>query len=263
MLKIRLTAIAAAAVSGLMIGPAAQAQSAPALAPAPAPAPAPAAEPITEARPLPGPGAQTAPAPAPASDPSLAPIPLPGTHSLNPGNNATPAPAGAPANWCPPGSYDQGYYQGGYDDGTYYGYDRYSSASFGPQGRIPRDYAWQRPVRRPIWRTPVVYRQFWPSSYYGANGAPQGYARALPPVYQPTDTTQQGYYYQQVPMWQPNPAMLPPAPWPWDWHHMVPATAYNARGEWDDNEYIRAQYGAAQAGYGAQAQQPYGNTIQQ
>ncbi len=110
---------------------------------------------------------------------------------------------------------------------------------------VPPYYNWHRVVRRPIWRAPVVYGRYWPNHYYtgGQAWSGQGAAQPLPVVQHPTDTTQMGVYYQQVPMWQPNPRMVPPTPWPWDWHHTVPAQAVYGRGEWVDP--ARAGYGAA------------------
>ena len=108
---------------------------------------------------------------------------------------------------------------------------------------VPPYYNWHRVVRRPIWRTPVVYNRYWPNHYYtgGQAWSGVGAAQPLPVVTHPTDTTQMGVYYQQVPMWQPNPRMVPPTPWPWDWHYTVPAQAVYGRGEWNTAE--RAGYG--------------------
>jgi hypothetical protein len=79
---------------------------------------------------------------------------------------------------------------------------------------------WQRPIRRPIYRVPVQYSRYWPTSYY--TGVNEPAAQALPMVYQPTDTTQLGFYHQRVPQWQPRPNAIPGAPWPPNWHYTIP-----------------------------------------
>lgn len=81
------------------------------------------------------------------------------------------------------------------------------------------DYGYARIQKNPIHRMPVQYYRYWPARWYGEPGsgiAP--HALRFPVIYTPTDTTQLGVYYQQVPQWLPNPAMLPPAPWPTQWH---------------------------------------------
>ncbi|MCA8998618.1 MAG: hypothetical protein KDA80_16580 [Planctomycetaceae bacterium] len=74
---------------------------------------------------------------------------------------------------------------------------------------------WAPPVKRPIYRTPVVYQQAFPNSW---TGAPTGPQVRVPHVYMPTDTTQLGFYYQHVPYWQPRGAAIPPAPIPEQYH---------------------------------------------
>lgn len=83
------------------------------------------------------------------------------------------------------------------------------------------DYGWTRPMKYPIRRIPVEYHRYWPTRWYGEPGTvpPPATNRGFPMVYMPTDTTQLGFYYQRVPQWRPNPAMIPPAPWPTQWHH--------------------------------------------
>jgi hypothetical protein len=83
------------------------------------------------------------------------------------------------------------------------------------------DYGWTRPVKYPIRRVPVEYHRYWPTKWYGEPGTVQPYptGRQFPVVFTPTDTTQLGYYYQRVPTWRPNPAMIPPPPFPTQWHH--------------------------------------------
>lgn len=83
------------------------------------------------------------------------------------------------------------------------------------------DYGWSRPVKYPIRRVPVQYHRYWPTRWYGEPGTvpPRNTNRRFPMVYMPTDTAQLGFYYQRVPQWRPNPAMIPPAPWPTHWHH--------------------------------------------
>jgi hypothetical protein len=207
--------LAAVAVAGGLLTTATPAQT-----PAPNPAELP-KEPITEARPLP---------PYPATGSHAAPEPT----VVDDGSGQF---SGYGANYV---DYGQGAY--GYGS-QFYGQKRST--------RVPPYYNWMRPVRRPIWRVPVVYQQYWPTHHYtgGPVQWPNG-AAPLPVVYQPTDTTQLGVYYQQVPMWQPNPGMLPPAPWPWDWHHTMPAQVYYNRGDWRDPNYVRARYGAYDASGG-------------
>ncbi len=81
------------------------------------------------------------------------------------------------------------------------------------------DHGWCRPIKYPIRRMPVQYYSYWPARWYGEPGsgiAPN--APRFPVIYTPTDTTQLGVYYQRVPQWLPNPAMIPPPPWPTEWH---------------------------------------------
>ena len=87
------------------------------------------------------------------------------------------------------------------------------------QGTVSPDDGWARPVKNPIRRNPVEYRRYWPSKWWGQPGSALTSRRpAFPQVYMPTDTTQLGYYYQKAPQWRPNPAMVPPMPWPSAWH---------------------------------------------
>ncbi|MCA9068725.1 MAG: hypothetical protein KDA84_07370, partial [Planctomycetaceae bacterium] len=82
---------------------------------------------------------------------------------------------------------------------------------------------WMRPIRRPLYRVPVQYARYWPTTYYtGAYDPSARYAQPLPMVYQPTDTTQLGFYYQRVPQWQPRPNAIPGPPWPPNWHYTIP-----------------------------------------
>jgi hypothetical protein len=82
---------------------------------------------------------------------------------------------------------------------------------------------WLRPIRSPIYRVPVQYARYWPTSYYTGAYDPQAqYAQPMPVVYQPTDTTQLGFTYQRVPQWQPRPNAIPGAPWPPYWHYVIP-----------------------------------------
>ena len=87
------------------------------------------------------------------------------------------------------------------------------------QGTVSPDDGWARPIKHPIRRNPVEYRRYWPSKWWGQPGSALSARRpAFPQVYMPTDTTQLGYYYQAAPQWRPNPAMVPPMPWPSAWH---------------------------------------------
>jgi len=96
------------------------------------------------------------------------------------------------------------------------------------------DHGWSRVSKRPIRRMPVQYYRWWPNKWYGEPGS--GLSRRaprFPVVHTPTDTTQLGAYYQRVPQWQPNPSMIPPAPWPANWHHRAcPGNGHcNANGQ--------------------------------
>ena len=119
-------------------------------------------------------------------------------------------------------------------------YSQYSPVNYGGQGSpyMPnggrpiqkKDWygyvnqgPWMRPIRRPLYRVPVRYARYWPSSYYTGGYNPVArYARPLPMVYQPTDTTQLGFYHQRVPQWQPRPNAIPGPPWPPAWHYAIP-----------------------------------------
>lgn len=79
-------------------------------------------------------------------------------------------------------------------------------------------HGFRRPEVIHIQRNPVEYRRYWPSKWYGEPGSAIDASAAFPMVYTPTDTTQLGFYYQRVPTWRPNPAMIPPRPWPSQWH---------------------------------------------
>jgi len=83
-------------------------------------------------------------------------------------------------------------------------------------GMLWPDAGWNRPMPTALQRTPVVYSRRWPQTWAGQPGAAR--AAAPPMVFQPTDTTQLGFTYHRVPQWQPNPQMLPRAPWPATWH---------------------------------------------
>jgi hypothetical protein len=80
------------------------------------------------------------------------------------------------------------------------------------------DHGWDPPYKTAIRRTPVQYHRYWPARWYGEPGSAP-VASQFPMVNTPTDTTQLGFYYQRVPQWRPNPRMIPPAPWPPQWHH--------------------------------------------
>lgn len=79
------------------------------------------------------------------------------------------------------------------------------------------DHGWAPPIKRPIYRSQVVYQKGFPDAWMGGAGAEMPQQR-LPSVYMPTDTTQLGYYYQHAPYWLPKPNAIPPAPRPSDWH---------------------------------------------
>lgn len=83
-------------------------------------------------------------------------------------------------------------------------------------GTVSPDHGWAPPGKVAVWRRPVAYHKFWPDAWSGQPASAP--VMRVNHVYMPTDTTQLGYYYQQVPKWWPNPAMIPPAPNPYDWH---------------------------------------------
>lgn len=159
-------------------------------------------EPITEAEPLPTPG-DTADSSSTAMPESMA--------------YADGYAAGIPAGMDPSGlSYGDVPFR----NGKWYGYQN--------QGPY-----WLRPVKRPIYRVPVQYARYWPTSYYTGGYDPAlRYGTPLPMVYQPTDTTQLGFYHQRVPQWLPRPNAIPGPPWPPHWHHVVPVRygVYNGPG---------------------------------
>ena len=71
------------------------------------------------------------------------------------------------------------------------------------------DSGWAPPTMMRINRTGTGFQSFMSSggSYAGA-----------PMVYQPTDTAQLGYIYAHVPTWQRNQGMVPPTPYPSNFH---------------------------------------------
>ena len=82
------------------------------------------------------------------------------------------------------------------------------------------DHGWNKVSKHPINRAGIVYQNYRPARWYGqAHSGPAVPVRHYPTIATPTDTTQLGYYYQHVPQWQPNPSMLPPRPWPPQWHN--------------------------------------------
>lgn len=88
------------------------------------------------------------------------------------------------------------------------------------QQQLRWDYI-RGPAIHPAVRIPVGYQQWLPEVPYGDPrfGVPAGFPVA-PMVYMPTDTTQLGYYYQRVPTWIPLPHMLPPPPYPSQYHRI-------------------------------------------
>jgi hypothetical protein len=171
------------------------------------------------------------------------PLPIPGDASN--GGMLAGLP-GYPSGYGP-GGYGLGGYGGmGYPDmppggspiqhGKWYGY-----ASPGPE--------WNRPIRRPLYRVPVTYARYWPTSYYTGVYDPRAiYSQPLPMVYMPTDTTQLGFTHQRVPQWLPRPNAIPGPPWPPQWHHVMPVGGYGEGGL----GYDAYGYGGyPSAGYGA------------
>ncbi len=155
-------------------------------------------EPITESEPLPIPGEGTAEQ-SPAGMADYAPYAL----ANYGGQGSPPMPGGGTP----------------IHDKHWYGY-----VNQGP---------WMRPIRRPLYRVPVQYARYWPSSYYTGGYSPAArYAQPLPMVYQPTDTTQLGFYHQRVPQWQPRPDAIPGPPWPPAWHYAIPVRYGTYRYPW-------------------------------
>ncbi|MCH2211295.1 MAG: hypothetical protein MK110_08330 [Fuerstiella sp.] len=74
---------------------------------------------------------------------------------------------------------------------------------------------WNAPLRLPVNRDGIWYRNNWPQAWYGNPGG--GFIGNSPMVYQPTDTTQLGFSYAKVPTWQAR-RMIPPTPCPSDFH---------------------------------------------
>ena len=151
-------------------------------------------EPITESEPLPTPGEA-----AETSDSSIASYPADSSSYGMPG---------------------YGYGAMGYPDMPAGGVPVQSGSHW--YGYIGAGPDWMRPIRRPIYRVPVQYARYWPTSYYTGVYDPRAlYSQPLPMVYMPTDTTQLGFYHQRVPTWLPRPNAIPGPPWPPNWHYTV------------------------------------------
>lgn len=90
---------------------------------------------------------------------------------------------------------------------------------FNPHGMytFSPDHGFAPPAKRPIYRSPVVYRKMFPNAWTGQPDDMVG-GQTVPSVYMPTDTTQLGYYYQHVPYWLPKAGAVPPTPRPNEWH---------------------------------------------
>ncbi len=160
------------------------------------------------------------------------PLPIPGDGNSGGGNlegTTSPSPV---TNESYPTSSPTHSDNGGFVDSSHGGQYGYGPG-YMPNGGTPIRHKewygyenqgpWQRVIRRPIYRVPVSYARYWPSSYYtgGYNPAAR-YAAPMPMVYQPTDTTQLGFTYQRVPQWQPRQNAIPGAPWPPNWHYTIP-----------------------------------------
>lgn len=90
---------------------------------------------------------------------------------------------------------------------------------FNPTGMCVHspDHGFCPPAKRPIYRRPVSYVNYYPGQP-GVQPGAYTQQQPMPAVYWPTDTTQLGYYYQTVPQWMPNRAMQPAVPNPNQWH---------------------------------------------
>lgn len=78
------------------------------------------------------------------------------------------------------------------------------------------DSGWAPPVNYPVNYDGAWYGSYHPQAYYGSPGG--GFIANYPTVYQPNDTTQLGYSYHKVPTWQSRPGMIPPTPFPGNFH---------------------------------------------
>ncbi len=81
------------------------------------------------------------------------------------------------------------------------------------------DAGWNPPVHMPVNYDGAWYGSYLPQHAYGTPGG--GFIANYPTVYQPTDTTQLGYYYNKVPTWQSRSDMIPPVPYPSNFHARV------------------------------------------
>lgn len=199
MVRITIARWLAVAVTGLTLNASVQAQ-----VNAPPPAKP---EPITEAEPLPSPGAPAAPV---ASSTQSAPQVI---HQGTAGDVV----------------YSNGV---GYANPSVFNADRKglgtrvkrngSVVVRQPVNGGPDAYSYQLPYRRVLPPpAPVMYLRSWPHEWYGGYGvySGRGPAHNAPMVYQPTDTTQLGYTYQRVPTWQPQEWRIPGAPQPTMWNY--------------------------------------------
>ncbi|MEZ6045204.1 MAG: hypothetical protein R3C11_06400 [Planctomycetaceae bacterium] len=109
-----------------------------------------------------------------------------------------------------------GYVEGGCPNCNPYGGCDSGCEKDGWCNKYPADAGWGRPIRNYITNTPVQYLKRWPDATHGIT--PEAAMQRYPMVYMPSDTTQLGFTYQRVPSWQPKPWMLPPMPWPNQWH---------------------------------------------
>ena len=81
------------------------------------------------------------------------------------------------------------------------------------------DAGWNPPAHMPVNYDGAWYGTYLPQHAYGTPGG--GFIANYPTVYQPTDTTQLGYYYNKVPTWQSRSDMIPPVPYPGNFHARV------------------------------------------
>ena len=81
------------------------------------------------------------------------------------------------------------------------------------------DSGWAPPAGNTMYRQGNWYNAYWPGQWYGNQGG--GFTGGAPMVYQPTDTTQLGYSYGNVPTWRSNPGMIPPVPYPSNFHNRI------------------------------------------
>lgn len=115
------------------------------------------------------------------------------------------------------------------------------------------DHGWAPPGKHPRPRVAATYRRWFPPTWTGEGAyAEAGYR--YPMVYTPTDTTQLGYYHQRVPVWERRAGMIPPVPYPEQFH--VPNF-----GHCGQCGYAGGHYGEIAGGYPIGESHPHGQAV--